>query len=100
MLRKAFSFFLVDFKCDNPFSYKWYITYDYTYFYNECKEAYEKFAKQNNVGSGLFYYDGKELHKCASTTLQYKTLRKGDILYNIDDNTTYLWDGKIFQNMC
>ena len=34
-----------DVKCDNPFSYKWNITYDYTHYYSQCKEAYEKLSK-------------------------------------------------------
>lgn len=28
-----------DLKCDNPWSYKWYITYDYTHYYNQCKKS-------------------------------------------------------------
>lgn len=30
---------------ENPFSYKWYIAYDYIHYYDECKEAYLKFLK-------------------------------------------------------
>ena len=30
---------------ENPFSYKWYIAYDYIHHYDECKEAYKKFLK-------------------------------------------------------
>ena len=30
---------------DFPFSYKWFIAYDYIHHYDECKKAYEKFDK-------------------------------------------------------
>lgn len=38
-----------NFKCDNPWSNKWYITYDYTHYYIECKKAYEKIVENNTT---------------------------------------------------
>lgn len=97
-----------DFKCDNPWSYKWYITYDYTNYYNECEEAYEKFVKENNTNFDLV----KPL-KGEITDKQYgilhdgkfdygyiTTLIKGNIYFDVENNKQYMFDGKKLLEMC
>ena len=82
-----------DFKCDNPFSYKWYIIYDYIHYYNECKEAYEKLTKQNNTT--------KQHDYIVWSTNNFKgSYIKGDIIYNMENGCFYIYDGKNFLNMC
>lgn len=81
-----------DFKCENPWSYKWYITYDYTHFYNECKKAYEKIIKQNNT---------TEYNYIAWSINDFKGhYVKGDIIYDMENGCFYIYDGKKFLNMC
>lgn len=81
-----------------------------------CRDANVVYDYENNISdkemenriheivdkyncNGVYYYDGKELHNVIPT-LQYHTLHVGDVYYNIDDNTMYIWDGKNFKNMC
>ncbi len=89
-----------------PFSYKWYIAYDYIKYYDECKEAYEKFNhiqefdlakplkgkitdKQYGIfHDGIFYYD------------YIATLIKGNVYFDIANNKQYIFDGKNLVEMC
>lgn len=75
-----------DFKCDNPFSYKWYITYDYKYCYDACKKAYEDFVKENK---------NTKYNYTAWSTDDFKGIySKGDTIYNMKDGCFYYYDGK------
>ena len=98
-----------DFKCDNPFSYKWHITYDYTNYYNKCEEAYEKFVKENNT----IFFDLVKPLKGEITDKQYgilydgkfdygyiTTLIKGNIYFDVESNKQYMFDGKNLLEMC
>ena len=80
-----------DFKCDNPFSYKWYITYDYKYCYDACKKAYEDFVKENNQKHDYIAWsiDDFKGHYV-----------KGDTIYYMENGCSYYYDGKKFINMC
>ena len=82
-----------NFKCDNPFSYKWYITYDYTRYYSKCKVAYEKIIEPHNTTK----YD-----YIAWTTNDFKGnyYSKGDVIYDMENGCLYLYNGKNFINMC
>ena len=101
-----------NFKCDNPWTYKWYITYDYIHYYNKCKEAYEKFLKENNANHTQEFDLIKPL-KGKVTDKQYNifhdgkfdygyitTLKKGTIYYDIANNKQYIFDGKNLLEMC
>lgn len=76
-----------NFKCDNPLSYKWYITYDYTNSYNQCKEAYEKITQQNKTKHNNVVNKNKGNYS------------KGDIIF-MESGRLYFYDGKNFINMC
>lgn len=103
-----------NFKCDNPFSYKWYITYDYIHHCNECEEAYEKFVKENNTNH-IQAFDLVKPLKGEVTDKQYgiiddnngkfnydyiTTLQKGNTYYDIENNKCYMFDGKNLLEMC
>ena len=82
-----------NFKCDNPFSYKWYITYDYKYYYDACKKAYEEIVKENNNTTKYDYI--------AWSINDFKGhYSKGDIIYNMENGCLYMYNGKEFINMC
>ena len=74
------------------------VVYDYENHISD-KEMENRIHEIVNKYNGIYHYNGKELHK-AIPTLQYHTLQVGNIYYNIDDNTMYMWDGKNFKNMC
>lgn len=78
-----------------PFNYKWFIAYDYIEYYNECKEAYEKLAKQNKTNHNYKYIawsiDDFKNHYCT---------KKRDVIYNMANRCLYMYDGKNFINMC
>ena len=79
-----------DFECDNPFSDKWYITYDYIHYYDKCKEAYEKITKQNKTNHNTIWRI-----KDFKSNSNYS---KGDI--TMINRRLYYYDGKYFINMC
>lgn len=87
--------FNYEFYYDNfPSNYKWYIANDYIYCYDECKEAYEKFVKDNKTNHNIAWSidDFKNNH--------YTHYTKGDIIYNMANGCLYMYDGKNFINMC
>ena len=75
---------------ENPFSYKWYIAYDYIHYYDECKEAYEKITKQNKTNHNTIWRI-----KDFKSNSNYS---KGDI--TMINRRLYYYDGKYFINMC
>jgi hypothetical protein len=73
-----------------PYSYKWNIAYDYVKYYNRCKEAYEKFVKENKTNCNIVW-----------STNDFKgDYSKGDTIYNMENGCLYMYDGKNFHNMC
>ena len=98
--------FNYNFYYECPFSYKWNIAYDYIQYYKECKEAYEKFLKEDNTNYTQEFDLVKPL-KGKVTDKQYgiyhdgkfdygyiTTLKKGDIYFDIRNNKQYIFDGK------
>ena len=82
-----------NFKCDNPWSNKWYITYDYTQYYDECKKAYEKITEDNNTNTMRYNYIKHYINGSKSNYVD------GDIMYNAEDNCLYFYDGNNFINI-
>ena len=80
-----------NFKCDNPFSYKWYITYDYTHYYSKCKVAYEKIIEQKTKINDSMIHDYIILHSINDFKMCYA---EGDVIYSVEDKCTYYYDGK------
>ena len=85
-----------NFKCDNPFSYKWYITYDYTNSYNQCKEAYKKIVKENRTKYNNIVWSINDL----IYNKNKGDYSKGDIIYNMESGCLYFYDGNNLKNMC
>lgn len=99
-----------NFKCDNPFSYKWYIIYDYKYEYNECKKAYEKITKHTNHTQE---FDLVKPLKGEVTDKEYDILHdgkfdygyittfiKGNVYFDVENNKQYMFDGKQLLEIC
>jgi hypothetical protein len=74
---------------ENPFSYKWYIAWDYMQYYDECKEAYEKITKQNKINHVPVVW---VIHDFKSKD----NYSKGDIMYNVENRRLYYYNGKNF----
>lgn len=88
-----------DLKCDNPWSYKWYITYDYTHYYSKCKVAYEKIIEQktkiNNID--IMRHDFIIPHSINDFKMCYV---EGDVIYSVEDRCTYYYNGKNLIKIC
>jgi hypothetical protein len=80
-----------DLKCDNPWSYKWYITYDYTHFYSQCKRAYEKIIEQKNKENMKYRYN--YIARYFNGFKNKDKYTEGDMLYNVEDKCLYYYDG-------
>lgn len=82
---------------DFPFNYKWYIACDYIKYYEECKEAYIKFVKENESslvrGNDIMYVMGtddlqktiKKMYDCHSNHVH--------MIYDIEHDYMY-WKDK------
>ena len=90
--------FNYEFYYEFPFSYKWNVAYDYITYYNECKEAYEKYKIHNSYQILPKEYMTAHI----SDMIGYKRCRyiKGDIVYCLENGCLYRYDGESFINIC
>ena len=85
---------------DNSFGYKFDIAYDYIKLYDECKKAYENFIKENNHIKNKAINCDYIIQNTEDLSFFKYTLTKGDVIYNMENKRTYMYDGKNFIEKC